>query len=131
AAAHAPRAGHRRHLPVPAELERVPVRPDVHHRGSHAHAAHGHLRVALERVLRQLSDPGRLARALLAARAGALLRLPAGVHRGADRRRAETLTARYHGRAMALERDGVDVQDPWQAIEVCYERGWTDGLPVV
>ena len=27
--------------------------------------------------------------------------------------------------------DGIDVQDPWQAIEACYERGWTDGLPVV
>ena len=28
-------------------------------------------------------------------------------------------------------RDGVDVADPWAAIEACYERGWTDGLPVV
>jgi hypothetical protein len=27
--------------------------------------------------------------------------------------------------------DGVDVEDPWEAIEVCYARGWTDGLPVV
>src|SRR5262249_2538683 len=27
-------------------------------------------------------------------------------------------------------RDGVDVADPWAAIEACYERGWTDGLPV-
>ena len=25
----------------------------------------------------------------------------------------------------------IDVADPWQAIEACYERGWTDGLPVV
>ena len=29
------------------------------------------------------------------------------------------------------ERAGVDVADPWAAIEACYERGWTDGLPVV
>ena len=28
-------------------------------------------------------------------------------------------------------RDGVDVPDPWEAIETCYDRGWTDGLPVV
>src|SRR5262249_33758548 len=28
-------------------------------------------------------------------------------------------------------REGVDVADPWAAIEACYERGWTDGLPVV
>jgi hypothetical protein len=26
---------------------------------------------------------------------------------------------------------GIDVADPWTAIEACYERGWTDGLPVV
>ncbi|HUP38235.1 MAG TPA: hypothetical protein VNC82_22635 [Candidatus Limnocylindria bacterium] len=32
---------------------------------------------------------------------------------------------------MAREPDGIDLDDPWQAIEVCYERGWTDGLPVV
>jgi hypothetical protein len=32
---------------------------------------------------------------------------------------------------MPSERDGVDVSDPWEAIEVCYERGWTDGLPVI
>jgi hypothetical protein len=29
------------------------------------------------------------------------------------------------------ERPGIDVEDPWAAIEACYERGWTDGLPVV
>ena len=28
-------------------------------------------------------------------------------------------------------RDGVDVADPWAAIEACYAKGWTDGLPVV
>jgi hypothetical protein len=28
-------------------------------------------------------------------------------------------------------RPGIDVEDPWSAIEACYERGWTDGLPVV
>ena len=28
-------------------------------------------------------------------------------------------------------RPGFDVADPWAAIEACYERGWTDGLPVV
>jgi len=28
-------------------------------------------------------------------------------------------------------RAGIDVADPWAAIEACYERGWTDGLPVV
>src|SRR5207249_4661464 len=33
--------------------------------------------------------------------------------------------------AMRSERAGVDVEDPWQAIEACYDRGWTDGLPVV
>jgi hypothetical protein len=26
---------------------------------------------------------------------------------------------------------GVDVGDPWQAVETCFEQGWTDGLPVV
>ena len=25
----------------------------------------------------------------------------------------------------------VQVDDPWQAIEACYEAGWSDGLPVV
>ena len=28
-------------------------------------------------------------------------------------------------------RPGFDAEDPWSAIEACYERGWTDGLPVV
>jgi hypothetical protein len=28
-------------------------------------------------------------------------------------------------------RPGFDVEDPWSAIEACYARGWTDGLPVV
>ena len=28
-------------------------------------------------------------------------------------------------------RAGIDVADPWAAIEACYEHGWTDGLPVV
>jgi hypothetical protein len=28
-------------------------------------------------------------------------------------------------------RDGVEVADPWAAIETCYGNGWTDGLPVV
>src|SRR5262249_58803454 len=32
---------------------------------------------------------------------------------------------------MTLQHDGVDLEDVWQAIEVCYEKGWTDGLPVV
>lgn len=32
---------------------------------------------------------------------------------------------------MTHQRDGIDVEDPWQAIETCYERSWTDGLPVV
>lgn len=27
--------------------------------------------------------------------------------------------------------DDRHVDDPWQAIEACYEAGWTDGLPVV
>ncbi len=26
---------------------------------------------------------------------------------------------------------GLDVADPWQAVEACFARGWTDGLPVV
>ena len=25
----------------------------------------------------------------------------------------------------------VDLEDPWEAIEVCYARGWTHGLPAV
>ena len=33
--------------------------------------------------------------------------------------------------AMRLDRDGVDVEDLWEAIEACYQQGWTDGLPVV
>ena len=33
--------------------------------------------------------------------------------------------------AMTLQHDGIDLEDFWQAIEVCYERSWTDGLPVV
>jgi len=28
-------------------------------------------------------------------------------------------------------REGIDVADPWGAIEACYAEGWTDGLPVV
>ena len=28
-------------------------------------------------------------------------------------------------------RSGIDIADPWDAIEACYARGWTDGLPVV
>ncbi|HUG38588.1 MAG TPA: hypothetical protein VML54_16645 [Candidatus Limnocylindrales bacterium] len=28
-------------------------------------------------------------------------------------------------------RTGIDVADPWAAIEACYAAGWTDGLPVV
>src|SRR5262249_42713559 len=28
-------------------------------------------------------------------------------------------------------RPGLDVADPWDAIEACYAEGWTDGLPVV
>ncbi|HYB73708.1 MAG TPA: hypothetical protein VED18_10065, partial [Candidatus Sulfotelmatobacter sp.] len=27
--------------------------------------------------------------------------------------------------------EGIDVDDPWEAIEACYREGWTDGLPVV
>src|SRR5258708_34346171 len=26
---------------------------------------------------------------------------------------------------------GLDVDDPWQAVEACFAQGWTDGLPVV
>ncbi len=33
--------------------------------------------------------------------------------------------------AMRTGSDGVDVDDPWEAIEACYAQGWTDGLPVV
>src|SRR5258706_3805796 len=32
---------------------------------------------------------------------------------------------------MTLQHDGIDLDDLWQAIEVCYEKNWTDGLPVV
>src|SRR5262245_35964975 len=32
---------------------------------------------------------------------------------------------------MVTSGDGIDVEDPWQAIEACYAAGWTDGLPVV
>lgn len=28
-------------------------------------------------------------------------------------------------------REGLDVADPWAAIELCYAQSWTDGLPVV
>ena len=30
-----------------------------------------------------------------------------------------------------MTRPGFVAADPWSAIEQCYERGWTDGLPVV
>jgi len=33
--------------------------------------------------------------------------------------------------AMTADGDGIDVEDPWLAIEACYAEGWTDGLPVV
>jgi len=39
-------------------------------------------------------------------------------------------TAWRHYRAV-VPRSGIDVGDPWEAIEACYARGWTDGLPVV
>ena len=32
---------------------------------------------------------------------------------------------------MSGDRNGIDVADPWAAIEACYAKGWTDGLPVV
>src|SRR5438445_13524870 len=32
---------------------------------------------------------------------------------------------------MSRNRNGIDVADPWAAIEACYAKGWTDGLPVV
>jgi len=35
------------------------------------------------------------------------------------------------GPAVTLQRDGIDLEDLWHAIEVCYEKSWTDGLPVV
>src|SRR2546430_15687694 len=28
-------------------------------------------------------------------------------------------------------RPGLDVDDPWQAVEACFAQEWTDGLPVV
>ena len=30
-----------------------------------------------------------------------------------------------------MVRPGIDVDDPWHAIEACFDRQWTDGLPVV
>jgi hypothetical protein len=33
--------------------------------------------------------------------------------------------------SMTLQHDGIDLEDLWQAIEVCYEKNWTDGLPVI
>ena len=33
--------------------------------------------------------------------------------------------------AAVTARPGFDTDDPWTAIETCYARGWTDGLPVV
>ena len=33
--------------------------------------------------------------------------------------------------AAVTTRSGFDAEDPWLAIEACYARGWTDGLPVV
>ena len=50
-----------------------------------------HLRAPLQRVLRQLPHPGRLAGAVLDPRPRALLPLPAAVHRGPHRRRAQAL----------------------------------------
>jgi hypothetical protein len=38
------------------------------------------------------------------------------------------IAATPRGRA---PRDGVEVADLWAAIETCYAKGWTDGLPVV
>ena len=32
---------------------------------------------------------------------------------------------------LSVERSGIEVADPWSAIEACYDKGWTDGLPVV
>src|SRR5262249_36786600 len=52
----------------------------------------GHLRAALERVLRELSDPGGVTGAVLGPGSRALFPVPAGVRRGADRRRPQALT---------------------------------------
>lgn len=43
------------------------------------------------------------------------------------------MTLRSGGGSMSAvtTRAGLDVADPWTAIEACYARGWTDGLPVV
>jgi len=27
--------------------------------------------------------------------------------------------------AMTLQHDGIDLEDVWQAIEVCYEKSWS------
>ena len=29
---------------------------------------------------------------------------------------------------MTPQHDGIDLDDLWQAIEVCYEKNWTDGI---
>ncbi len=42
---------------------------------------------------------------------------------------AEVLAARFAADALAARR--VDLADAEDAMEACYERGWTDGLPVV
>ena len=42
-----------------------------------------------------------------------------------------TLRRRHGSMPSVTTRPGLDVADPWSAIEACYARGWTDGLPVV
>ena len=34
-------------------------------------------------------------------------------------------------REAPLSAEQIDVEDVYQAIELYYERGWTDGLPIV
>jgi hypothetical protein len=48
-----------------------------------------------------------------------------------DIRQGAVLNPRMPTAQPSNQRDGVDVADPWAAIEACYAKGWTDGLPVV
>src|SRR5262249_6074528 len=100
-----------------AELERVPVRADLHHRGKDANAADGDLRAALERVLRQLPDPGGLAGTLLGAGARPLLRVPARVRGGIDGRRPQALR---RGRRPSGDREA------YLAVTTCWPRASSD-----
>ena len=59
---------------------------------------------------------------------GAAKRRPEGAKKPSEARGART---RPEARGPVLQSRSLAVQDALAAVEACYRRGWTDGLPVI